>query len=75
MLVRFGYLIGSRPRFSNRCWMTGCQKFLWKVNKLRESTQAKLLYIDKELPSDPEVIFKSHVSRSVSEFGAMDVDT
>ena len=44
-------------------------------SKLREPTQPKLLYIDKELPSDPEVIYKSIVSRSVSEFGAMDVDT
>ena len=51
------------------------RNFFEKVNKLRESTQPKLLYIDKELPSDPEVIYKSIVSRSVSEFGAMDVDT
>ena len=55
--------------------MTGSKKCLWKVNKLREATQPKLLYIDKELPSDPEVIYKSIVSRSVSEFGAMDIDT
>ena len=55
--------------------MTGNKKFLRKVNKLREPTQPKLLYIDKELPSDPEVIYKSIVSRSVSEFGATDVDT
>ena len=55
--------------------MTGSKKCLWKVNKLREATQPKLLYIDKEQPSDPEVIYKSIVSRSVSEFGAMDVDT
>ena len=37
-------------------------------SKLREPTQPKLLYIDMELPSDPEVIYKSIVSRSVSEF-------
>ena len=55
--------------------MTGSKKCLWKVNKLREATQLKLLYIDKKLPSDPEVIYKSIVSRSVSEFGATDVDT
>ena len=55
--------------------MTGSKRFLSKVNKLREPTQPKLLYIDKELPSDPEVIYKSIVSRSVSEFGAMNVDT
>ena len=55
--------------------MTGNKKFLREVNKLREPTQPKLLYIDKKVPSDPEVIYKSIVSRSVSEFGAMDVDT
>ena len=55
--------------------MTSNKKFLRKVNKLNEPTQPKLLYIDKELPSDPEVIYKSIVSHSVSEFGAMDVDT
>ena len=55
--------------------MTGSKKCLWKVNKLREATQLKLLYIDKKLPSDPEVIYKSILSRSVSEFGATDVDT
>ena len=54
--------------------MTGSKKCLWKVNKLREATQLKL-YIDKKLPSDPEVIYKSILSRSVSEFGATDVDT
>ena len=55
--------------------MTGSKKCLWKVNKLREATQLKLLYIDKKLPSDREVIYKSILSRSVSEFGATDVDT
>lgn len=58
--------------------MSDSRIFFWKFDKSRDLVQSKLLYVDEELRSDLEWIYKSHVKRLVyafSEYGAMDADT
>ena len=45
--------------------MTDSLKFSLKFKTPRKPIQSKLLYVDEELLSDPEEIYKSHVKRSV----------
>ena len=58
--------------------MSDSRIFFWKFGTSRDLVQSKLLYVDEELRSDLEWIYKSHVKRLVcafSEYGAMDADT
>ena len=45
--------------------MTDSLKFSLKFKTPRKPIPSKLLYVDEELLSDPEEIYKSHVKRSV----------
>ena len=45
--------------------MTDSLKFSLKFKTPRKLIQSKLLYVDEELLSDPEEIYKSHVKRLV----------